>query len=164
MHNVQVQSTVSMQSLQPRVKEIQNRYKGKDQQEMQIQIGQLYKDAGVNPLAGCLPTLATLPVWIGLYRYPLHLPHVHRSCFLSAQITDCKANVECFSCTNGVAERFEPVLHDPHSSRFLWLCILSDACMLLCPRIGISNPNSLWIELNQGRQACSDRGQVGYKE
>lgn len=36
---------------------------------MQIQVGQLYKDAGVNPLAGCLPTLATLPVWIGLYRY-----------------------------------------------------------------------------------------------
>lgn len=57
-----------MQSLQPKVREIQARYKGKDQQEMQMQIGQLYKDAGVNPLAGCLPTLATLPVWIGLYR------------------------------------------------------------------------------------------------
>ena len=57
-----------MQALQPRIKEIQERYKGKDQQEMQIQVGQLYKDAGVNPLAGCLPTLATLPVWIGLYR------------------------------------------------------------------------------------------------
>jgi YidC/Oxa1 family membrane protein insertase len=65
---VQVQSTMAMQTLQPRIKEIQERYKGKDQQEMQIQVGQLYKDAGVNPLAGCLPTLATLPVWIGLYR------------------------------------------------------------------------------------------------
>ena len=65
---------MSMQGLQPRVKEIQARYKGKDQQEMQMQIGQLYKDAGVNPLAGCLPTLATLPVWIGLYR------SVHNSC------------------------------------------------------------------------------------
>jgi len=28
----------------------------------------LYQEAGVNPLAGCLPTLATLPVFIGLYR------------------------------------------------------------------------------------------------
>jgi YidC/Oxa1 family membrane protein insertase len=28
----------------------------------------LYQQAGVNPLAGCLPTLATLPVFIGLYR------------------------------------------------------------------------------------------------
>lgn len=65
---MQVKSTVAMQALQPRIKEIQKRYEGKDQQEMQIQVGQLYKDAGVNPLAGCLPTLATLPVWIGLYR------------------------------------------------------------------------------------------------
>lgn len=31
-------------------------------------MARLYKDAGVNPLAGCLPTLVTLPVWIGLYR------------------------------------------------------------------------------------------------
>ena len=68
---LQVKSTVAMQALQPKIKEIQERYKGKDQQEMQIQVGQLYKDAGVNPLAGCLPTLATLPVWIGLYRYAL---------------------------------------------------------------------------------------------
>ena len=34
----------------------------------QIEVARLYKDAGVNPLAGCLPTLVTLPVWIGLYR------------------------------------------------------------------------------------------------
>jgi YidC/Oxa1 family membrane protein insertase len=60
---------MAMQTLQPKVKQIQERYKGKDQQEMQIQVGQLYKEAGVNPLAGCLPTLATLPVWIGLYRW-----------------------------------------------------------------------------------------------
>lgn len=61
-----------MQALQPRVKEIQNRFKGKDQQEMQIEIAALYREAGVNPLAGCLPTLATLPVWIGLYRSAFH--------------------------------------------------------------------------------------------
>lgn len=28
----------------------------------------MYQEAKVNPLAGCLPTLITLPVWIGLYR------------------------------------------------------------------------------------------------
>jgi membrane protein insertase Oxa1/YidC/SpoIIIJ len=33
-----------------------------------VEVARLYKDAGVNPLAGCLPTLVTLPVWIGLYR------------------------------------------------------------------------------------------------
>ena len=35
---------------------------------MQVQVAKLYQEAKVNPLAGCLPTLITLPVWIGLYR------------------------------------------------------------------------------------------------
>lgn len=38
------------------------------QWDVQVEVARLYKDAGVNPLAGCLPTLVTLPVWIGLYR------------------------------------------------------------------------------------------------
>ena len=33
-----------------------------------MEIARLYQEAKVNPLAGCLPTLITLPVWIGLYR------------------------------------------------------------------------------------------------
>ena len=57
-----------MQALQPQIKEVQERYKGRPQEEMQLEVARLYKEAGVNPLAGCLPTLATLPVWIGLYR------------------------------------------------------------------------------------------------
>jgi membrane protein insertase Oxa1/YidC/SpoIIIJ len=34
----------------------------------QVETARLYKQAGINPLAGCLPTLATIPVFIGLYR------------------------------------------------------------------------------------------------
>lgn len=64
----QMESTVAIQALQPRVKEIQERYKGRPAEEAQVEVARLYKEAGVNPLAGCLPTLATLPVWIGLYR------------------------------------------------------------------------------------------------
>lgn len=33
-----------------------------------METARLYKQAGINPLAGCLPTLATIPVFIGLYR------------------------------------------------------------------------------------------------
>ncbi len=58
---------MSMQALQPRIKELQTKYKNKPE-ELQLETARLYKTAGVNPLAGCLPTLATLPVWIGLYR------------------------------------------------------------------------------------------------
>ncbi|KAG2298343.1 hypothetical protein Bca52824_034815 [Brassica carinata] len=35
---------------------------------MPVETSRLYKQAGVNPLAGCLPTLASIPVWIGLYQ------------------------------------------------------------------------------------------------
>ncbi|XP_010682366.2 ALBINO3-like protein 1, chloroplastic [Beta vulgaris subsp. vulgaris] len=63
----QVESAMAMRSLQPQIKAIQKRYAG-DQERMQLETARLYKLAGINPLAGCLPTLATIPVWIGLYR------------------------------------------------------------------------------------------------
>ncbi|XP_074295814.1 inner membrane protein PPF-1, chloroplastic-like isoform X2 [Silene latifolia] len=63
----QVESAMAMRSLQPQIKAIQKRYAG-DQERIQLETARLYKLAGINPLAGCLPTLATIPVWIGLYR------------------------------------------------------------------------------------------------
>ncbi|KAK1312108.1 hypothetical protein QJS10_CPA07g00221 [Acorus calamus] len=63
----QVESTLAMQNLQPKIKAIQQRYKG-NQERIQLETSRLYTQAGVNPLAGCLPTLATIPVWIGLYQ------------------------------------------------------------------------------------------------
>ncbi|CAL0333120.1 unnamed protein product [Lupinus luteus] len=63
----QVESGLAMRSLQPQIKAIQQRYAG-DQERLQLETARLYKLAGINPLAGCLPTLATIPVWIGLYR------------------------------------------------------------------------------------------------
>lgn len=63
----QVESTLAMQNLQPKIKAIQQRYAG-NQERIQLETSRLYSQAGVNPLAGCLPTLATIPVWIGLYQ------------------------------------------------------------------------------------------------
>lgn len=63
----QVESTLAMQNLQPKIKAIQQRYAG-NQERIQLETSRLYQQAGVNPLAGCLPTLATIPVWIGLYQ------------------------------------------------------------------------------------------------
>lgn len=67
MHShAQVESTLSLQALQPRVKELQAKY-ADDPENLQLETARLYKEAGVNPLAGCFPTLATIPVFIGLY-------------------------------------------------------------------------------------------------
>ncbi|TQE03262.1 hypothetical protein C1H46_011163 [Malus baccata] len=63
----QVESTLAMQNLQPKLKAIQKRYEG-NTERIQLETSRLYRQAGINPLAGCLPTLATIPVWIGLYQ------------------------------------------------------------------------------------------------
>lgn len=59
---------MAMQAVAPRVKELQAKY-ANDPETLQLETARLYKNAGINPLAGCLPTLATIPVFIGLYRW-----------------------------------------------------------------------------------------------
>lgn len=68
----QMDSTMKMQSLTPRVKQIQADYKD-NPQVMNQMISRLYQEENVNPLAGCLPVLAQFPIWIGLYRSVLNL-------------------------------------------------------------------------------------------
>ena len=62
----QVKSMKAMQDLSPKMKKIQEKYKD-NPQVMQQKIGALYKDAGVNPLAGCLPLLIQMPILMGMY-------------------------------------------------------------------------------------------------
>ena len=68
----QFRSMAAMQTIQPKVKQLQNKYKGKtareDKQQMQKELMELYKEHGVNPFASCLPLVAQLPVFIGLYQ------------------------------------------------------------------------------------------------
>nr|ADI46937.1 ALB3_1m [Volvox carteri f. nagariensis] len=62
----QVESALAVQALKPRVDLIKDRF-GDDTEKIRKETSVLYEQAGVNPLAGCLPTLATIPVFIGLY-------------------------------------------------------------------------------------------------
>lgn len=63
----QTKSTVKTQMIQPKVKELQKKYKG-DPKKLQEAQAELYKSEGVNPLAGCLPLLIQLPVlWAVFY-------------------------------------------------------------------------------------------------
>lgn len=62
----QVRSMKGMQELQPKMKKLQEKYKDNPQM-MQQKIGELYKEAGVNPLAGCLPLLIQMPILMGMF-------------------------------------------------------------------------------------------------
>ena len=56
-----------MRAVQPKMKEIQERFKD-DKQRQQQEIMKLYKDEKVNPLAGCLPILLQIPIFYALYK------------------------------------------------------------------------------------------------
>lgn len=60
------QSTSKMQAIQPKLKEIQEQYKG-DSQKINAKTAELYKSEGVNPMGGCLPMLFQFPIFISLY-------------------------------------------------------------------------------------------------
>ena len=60
-------SMMRIQQLQPELKRIQAEHKG-DRQKVNEATMALYQQHGANPLAGCLPTLVQLPVFIVLYR------------------------------------------------------------------------------------------------
>ena len=62
-----IRSQVAISALQPKLKEIQTRFKD-NKEEQARQTMALYKSEGVHPLSGCLPILIQLPILIGLYR------------------------------------------------------------------------------------------------
>ena len=62
----QVKSMKAMQEIQPKMKKIQEKYKNNPQM-LQQKTGELFRNAGVNPLAGCLPLLVQMPILMGMY-------------------------------------------------------------------------------------------------
>lgn len=62
----QLKSSRAMQELQPRLKELQARYKNNPQELMAAQQA-LYREHGVNPVSGCLPLVIQMPFIYALY-------------------------------------------------------------------------------------------------
>ncbi len=62
----QTKSTRVMGEIQPKMKEIQDKYK-KDPQTMQVKMQDLYKEYNYSPLSGCLPLLIQFPIIIAFF-------------------------------------------------------------------------------------------------
>jgi YidC/Oxa1 family membrane protein insertase len=60
------ESTLRMQALAPKIKEIQEKYKD-NPQKMNQTMAEFYKKEGYNPLSGCLPMLLQLPIFFAMY-------------------------------------------------------------------------------------------------
>jgi YidC/Oxa1 family membrane protein insertase len=61
----QNRSVRRMQEIQPELEKLQKKY-GKDKERMAQEQMKLYKEAGINPMGGCLPLLVQMPIWFGL--------------------------------------------------------------------------------------------------
>ncbi len=74
-------SSQAMQAIQPKLQEVRERYKDSPE-ELNKQTLALFRDNGVNPLAGCLPMLVQMPVWIALYNVLLSSVDLYQVEFL----------------------------------------------------------------------------------
>lgn len=63
----QYKSTAAMKKIQPELNKLQKKY-GNDKEKLQKEQMALYEKYGINPMAGCLPTLIQMPILFALYR------------------------------------------------------------------------------------------------
>jgi len=62
----QMHTTRAMTALAPQMNELKKKYKN-DKQALNQEMMKLYQEAGVNPLMGCLPVVAQLPMFFALF-------------------------------------------------------------------------------------------------
>ncbi len=79
----QLKSTQKMTELKPHLASIKKEH-GHDKQRHQEEVNKLYKKHGVNPLAGCLPLLLQIPVFIALYQVLLKIVEFGKADFLES--------------------------------------------------------------------------------
>lgn len=61
-------SGAKMKLLRPEIATLKAKY-GKDQQQMSVEQMKLFREAGVNPLGGCIPALLQIPIFFALYSF-----------------------------------------------------------------------------------------------
>jgi YidC/Oxa1 family membrane protein insertase len=99
----QIKSSRNMQVLQPKVKELQKKY-GHDRERLAQETMALYKDAGTNPFASCLPLLLQAPIFLALFRLLDNAAHGVAKGVLSADQASSIQNAELLGAR--IADRF----------------------------------------------------------
>lgn len=66
LNNWSIRSSLKMQEIAPKVKAVQEKYK-KDPKKAQMEVMNLYRESGINPITGCFPVLLQMPFLIGMF-------------------------------------------------------------------------------------------------
>ena len=137
-------STVSMRKMakvQPKVKEIQAKYKKKKtdpqaRSKMSQETMALYKEEGVNPMAGCLPVLVQLPILWALYQLFLHAIELRHEPFI-LWIVDLSAKDPLYvtpvlmTATMWLQQKLAPQAGDPQQQKIMRMLPLVFGIMFL---------------------------------
>ena len=126
----QQKSAKKMQEVQPQLQALQKKYKDDKEKLAQAQM-QLYKEAGVNPLGGCLPMLIQFPIWIALYQSIMRA--------LGAgplQLLDLSKNI--YAALLPIVSPLVPV-----NNRFLWLDLGKPDPLYILPVLVVA---STWFQ------------------
>jgi len=85
----QIKTTNKQMKIQPQMQALQKKYSDKDndtQQKLREETQKLYSEAGVNPVAGCLPLIIQLPVMFALYQAIYKTTQLRDGSFLWMQL------------------------------------------------------------------------------
>ena len=123
----QLKSTKAMQSLQPKMQELQKKY-GKNKQKLQQETMKLYKESGINPI-GCMgPMLIQFPVWIALYQ------SIMRALATTPEnLLDLSRRLYSWQAVSNAL---------PLNSHFLWLDLSGSGDFFLAILVG----GSMWVQ------------------
>ena len=137
----------AMSSLQPKIKEIQDRY-SRDKTRVSQETMRLYKEAGVSPF-GCLgPMIIQMPVLIGLFRVLIQT--------VFSRPDDLVGLSEKLYTWIPIAPIYEAA---PLDSTFLWLDLAqSDPTNVIMPVIVFA---STWVQHKMTMQPSTDPRQSG---
>ncbi len=112
-------SSAKMRVLKPEIDEINEKFKGKDAVKKQQATMDLYKKAGVNPLAGCIPMLLQMPILFAIFRFFPSSIELRQQSFLWA--TDLSSYDSIWDFPNGFSIPF----YGDHVSLFTLLMTVS---------------------------------------
>ncbi|MFZ5816201.1 MAG: YidC/Oxa1 family membrane protein insertase [Bacillota bacterium] len=120
----QTKSMKRMQEVQPRMKELQTKYKD-NPEKLNQEMMTLYKTEGVNPFAGCLPMLVQLPILWGLFEVfrlfdPVALGYTYQ--FLWADLSQKDIPLAIMTVVSMFAQSYlSGMTNDPNQKMMTWL-------------------------------------------
>jgi YidC/Oxa1 family membrane protein insertase len=119
-----MRSMKAMAALAPQMKVLQAKY-ADDKQRQQAETMALYKQHGVNPVAGCLPIVLQMPIWLALYRMLSSAGELFQQPFIPGWINDLTATDPFYIlpavlvATMFVQARLQPAAVDSTQQKFM---------------------------------------------